>query len=55
MPTHSSLIHPFSELGKPESDFVNVVKAEGSVLTDDTGKQYLDGMASANRATLLFE
>ncbi|MEM9654178.1 MAG: aminotransferase class III-fold pyridoxal phosphate-dependent enzyme, partial [Actinomycetota bacterium] len=46
MPQHASLIHPFSELGKPESDFINIVGAEGSVLTDDTGKQYLDGMAS---------
>lgn len=46
MSQQSSLIHPFSELGKPESDFVNIVAAEGSVLTDDKGKQYLDGMAS---------
>jgi adenosylmethionine-8-amino-7-oxononanoate aminotransferase len=40
------LIHPFSELAKPEENFINIVSAEGSVLTDDTGKQYIDGMAS---------
>ncbi len=46
MSVPGNLLHPFSEPAKSESDFVNVVSAEGSVLTDDTGKQYLDGMAS---------
>lgn len=41
-----TLIHPFSDLSKPEDDYINIVSAEGSVLTDDTGKQYIDGMAS---------
>lgn len=41
-----ALIHPFSDLTKPEADFINIVSAEGSVLTDDTGKTYIDGMAS---------
>ncbi len=39
-------MHPFADPTKAEADFVNVVAAEGSTLTDDTGKQYLDGMAS---------
>ncbi|MGH1490612.1 MAG: aspartate aminotransferase family protein [Acidimicrobiales bacterium] len=46
MSVPGTLIHPFSEPSKPEEDFVNIVSAEGSVLTDDTGKQYIDGMAS---------
>ena len=46
MAERNTLIHPFSDLSKPEGDFVNIVAAEGSTLTDDTGKQYLDGMAS---------
>ncbi len=41
-----ALIHPFSDLTKPEADFINIVSAEGSILTDDTGKTYIDGMAS---------
>lgn len=39
-------MHPFSEPGKAENDFINIVSAEGSTLYDDTGKRYLDGMAS---------
>ncbi len=46
MSVPGTLIHPFSELSKQEEDFINIVSAEGSVLTDDTGKQYIDGMAS---------
>ncbi len=42
----SALMHPFAEPAKAESDFINIVSAKGSTLTDDTGKQYLDGMAS---------
>ncbi len=42
----SSLMHPFAEVGKAESEFINVVSAEGSTFTDDSGKTYLDGMAS---------
>jgi adenosylmethionine-8-amino-7-oxononanoate aminotransferase len=39
-------MHPFADPTKAEADFVNIVAAEGTMLTDDTGKQYLDGMAS---------
>ena len=46
MAVTGTLIHPFSEPSKPETDFINIVGAQGSVLTDDTGKQYIDGMAS---------
>lgn len=41
-----NFLHPFSEPIKPESEFINLVSAEGAILTDDTGRQYLDGMAS---------
>ncbi len=41
-----TLLHPFADPTKSEADFVNIVSAEGCTLTDDTGKQYLDGMAS---------
>ena len=46
MAVPGNLIHPFSEPSKPETDYINIVGAEGSVLTDDNGKQYIDGMAS---------
>ncbi|MEM9561826.1 MAG: aminotransferase class III-fold pyridoxal phosphate-dependent enzyme [Actinomycetota bacterium] len=41
-----ALLHPFADPTKAEGDFINIVSAEGTTLTDDTGKQYLDGMAS---------
>ncbi len=41
-----ALMHPFSEVGKPETDYINIVSAKGSTLTDDKGKTYIDGMAS---------
>ncbi len=46
MAVPGTLLHPFAEPAKAETDFINIVSAEGSVLTDDTGKQYIDGMAS---------
>ena len=46
MSVPGNLLHPFAEPSKAETDFINIVGAEGSVLTDDTGKQYIDGMAS---------
>lgn len=42
----SALLHPFSFGAKPESDFINVVSASGSTLTDSNGKVYIDGLAS---------
>lgn len=44
--TRSALIHPFSKPAKAEDEFINIVRAEGSELFDDTGKRYIDGMAS---------
>ncbi len=44
--SHGKLLHPFAEPVKAESEFINVVSAEGSTFTDDTGKTYIDGMAS---------
>ncbi len=41
-----NLLHPFAYPAKGETEFVNVVSAHGAVITDDTGKQYIDGMAS---------
>lgn len=41
-----ALIHPFAEPSKAEADFIKIVSAEGSTLTDDKGKTYIDGMAS---------
>jgi putrescine---pyruvate transaminase len=44
--TSSALLHPFADPAKPEGDFVKIVRAEGTTLWDDTGKTYLDAMAS---------
>ena len=41
-----TLLHPFADPTKSEADFINIVSAKGSTLTDDRGKEYLDGMAS---------
>lgn len=43
--THAFL-HPFSAPTKPESEFINIVRGEGSTLWDDKGKSYIDGLAS---------
>ncbi len=42
----SAFLHPFSDPAQSEADFINIERAEGSTLWDDTGKPYLDGMAS---------
>ncbi len=41
-----ALMHPFSEVGKSEADYINIVSAKDSTLVDANGKTYLDGMAS---------
>lgn len=43
MPT-PSLLHPFTE--PRATKFLNIVGGEGAVVWDDTGKRYIDGMAS---------
>jgi len=41
-----ALLHAFSLPSKSEADFINIVSAKDCTLTDDNGKQYIDGMAS---------
>lgn len=41
-----ALLHPFSYPTKPESAYINIVRGEGIHLFDDTGKSYVDGIAS---------
>ena len=40
------LLHPFGFAAKPESEFINIVRGSGSVVYDDTGRDYIDGLAS---------
>ncbi len=40
------LLHPFSYPAKPEGDYINIVRGEGVRVFDDTGKAYIDGIAS---------
>lgn len=42
----TALMHPFSDPAMTESDFINIVRAEGSTMWDDNGKPYIDGLAS---------
>ena len=44
--THHPLLHPFAPPAKAEADFVNIVRGEGSLLWDDAGNEYVDGLAS---------
>ncbi len=39
-------LHSFAPPAKPESDFLNIVRGEGSTLWDSGGKDYIDGLAS---------
>ncbi|MDE0656241.1 MAG: aminotransferase class III-fold pyridoxal phosphate-dependent enzyme, partial [Acidimicrobiaceae bacterium] len=41
-----ALLHPFAPPAKPESEMINIVRAEGSTLYDDQGSSYIDGLAS---------
>ena len=42
----NALLHPFSSPAKPEADYIKIVRAEGSMLWDQSGKSYIDAMAS---------
>ncbi|MBL78393.1 MAG: aspartate aminotransferase family protein [Acidimicrobiaceae bacterium] len=42
----NAMLHAFAPPAKPESDFVNIVRGEGSLVFDDTGKDYVDGLGS---------
>ncbi len=47
MSVTNHLLHPFAEAATPETDFVNIVRAEGSIaLRRYEASEYLDGMAS---------
>jgi adenosylmethionine-8-amino-7-oxononanoate aminotransferase len=41
-----ALLHPFSAPAKAETDYIKIVRAEGSTLWDDTGRTYIDAIAS---------
>jgi adenosylmethionine-8-amino-7-oxononanoate aminotransferase len=43
--THAFL-HPFADPAKDEAAYINIVRAEGAEIFDDTGKAYIDAMAS---------
>ena len=42
----NALFHAFAPPTKPESDFVNIVRGEGSLVFDDAGRDYVDGLGS---------
>lgn len=42
----NAFLHSFSAPTKSESDFVKIVKAQGALLWDDAGKEYIDGLAN---------
>ena len=42
----NALLHPFSYPTKAEADYINIVRGEGVYLYSDTGKSYIDGIAS---------
>jgi len=44
--THHPLLHAFAPPAKAEADFVNIVRGEGSLLWDNAGNEYVDGLAS---------
>ena len=41
-----ALLHAFSVPSKRESEFINLVSADGCTLVDDQGKEYIDALAS---------
>ena len=42
----AAFLHSFADPAKAETDFIKLVRAEGTTLWDDSGKAYLDAMAS---------
>lgn len=38
-------LHPYADPAKAEGDFVDIVRAEGTMLWDAKGRSYIDGMA----------
>ena len=42
----NALLHPFSPPVKPEADYLEIVRGEGSLVFDVDGKGYVDGIAN---------
>ena len=42
----NALLHPFAPAAKPTSDYINIVRGAGSLVYDDTGMDYVDGLGS---------
>ncbi|MDP7598956.1 MAG: aminotransferase class III-fold pyridoxal phosphate-dependent enzyme [Acidimicrobiales bacterium] len=42
----NALLHPFSPPVKPEADYLEIVRGEGSLVFDADGKGYVDGIAN---------
>lgn len=42
----NAFLHPFSSPAKPEADYIKIVRAEGSTVWDQSGKSYIDALAS---------
>ena len=44
--SHHPLLHPFAPPAKAEADFVKIVRGKRSLLWDDAGNEYVDGLGS---------
>ncbi|MBT3245888.1 MAG: aspartate aminotransferase family protein [Actinobacteria bacterium] len=42
----NALLHPFSPPVKPEADYIEIVRGEGSLVFDSGGRSYVDGIAN---------
>ncbi len=42
----NALLHPFAPVAKPRADYINLVRGSGSLVYDDTDKDYVDGLGS---------
>lgn len=43
---HDAFLHPFARPARPESEYLRIVRAEGSALWDADGNRYVDGIAN---------
>jgi adenosylmethionine-8-amino-7-oxononanoate aminotransferase len=41
-----ALLHPFAKPAAPAGSFIRMVRGEGAIVWDSTGKRYVDGLAS---------
>ena len=42
----NALLHPFSPPAKPEGEYLDIVRGEGSLVFDSGGRSYVDGIAN---------